>query len=144
MSENQHTMINFFCEDIDFKVSQIRKTKAWLKTIILNEGFELRDLNYLFCSDDYVLNINRQYLNHDFYTDIITFDNSEIHSQIEGDIFISIERVRENALMLSQSFDTELCRVLAHGLLHLVGYNDLTDDQEKQMRAKESFYLSLF
>ncbi len=137
-------MINFFCEDIDFKVSQIRKTKAWLKTIALNEGFELRDLNYLFCSDDYILNINRQYLNHDFYTDILTFDNSEVISQIEGDIFISIERVKENASILDQTFETELCRVLAHGLLHLAGYNDITDNEEQQMRTKESFYLSLF
>jgi probable rRNA maturation factor len=137
-------MINFFCEDIYFKVQQVRKTKTWLKIIAQQEGFELGNLNYMFCSDDYVLNVNREYLNHDFYTDIITFDNSESGLLIEGDIFISIERVRENALILNQFFETELKRVLAHGLLHLTGYDDLDDDQEKLMRQKEDFYLAQF
>jgi probable rRNA maturation factor len=137
-------MINFFCEDIEFKISQVRKTKIWLKTIAQQENFELGDLNYLFCSDDYVLNVNRQYLKHDFYTDIITFDNSESESIIEGDIFVSIERVKDNAVTLSQNFETELRRVLAHGLLHLIGYDDLTDEQENLMREKEGFYLALF
>jgi probable rRNA maturation factor len=141
---NQHTMINFFCEDVNFSVPQVRKTKTWLKTIAQQEGFGLSDLNYLFCSDEYVLNINRQYLDHDFYTDIITFDNSELTSQIEGDIFISIERIKDNANELGQNFETELRRVLAHGLLHLIGYNDLTDEQEFLMRQKEDFYLTIF
>jgi probable rRNA maturation factor len=137
-------MVNFFCEDIIFKVSEVRKTKAWLKTIATQESYELADLNYLFCSDDYVLNVNRQYLNHDFYTDIITFDNSESEQQIEGDVFISIERVKENAIELNQSFEDELRRVLAHGLLHLIGYDDLEDEQKNQMRQKENFYLAQF
>ncbi len=137
-------MINFFCEDVIFKVPQVRLTKTWLKNIAQQEGFELGDLNYMFCSDDYVLNINRQYLDHDFYTDIITFDNSESGSHIEGDIFVSVERVIENAVGLHQPFETELKRVLAHGLLHLTKYDDFTDEQELLMRQKEDFYLAQF
>lgn len=137
-------MINFFCEDIDFKVPQVRKTKTWLKTIALSEGFELKQLNYLFCSDEYVLNVNRQYLEHDFYTDIITFDNSEFENEIEGDIFVSIDRIKDNAETLKVSFKHELLRVLAHGVLHLVGYDDLEDEQEAAMRLKENYYLSIF
>ena len=137
-------MINFFCEDIEFKVPQSRSTKTWLKSIATTEGFELNQLNYLFCSDEHILSINRQYLEHDFYTDIITFDNSEDEKVIEGDIFISIERVQENAKNLNQIFEVEFRRVLAHGVLHLCGYNDTDDSQEEMMRTKEDFYLSLF
>lgn len=135
-------MISFFNEDVDFKVPQPRKTKDWLKGIIEAEGYKLNQLNYIFCSDEYLLNVNRQYLGHDFYTDIITFDNSEVEDKIEGDIFVSIERVQENAQELSKSFEEELRRVLAHGILHLVGYDDIEDDQELEMRNKEDFYLS--
>ncbi len=135
-------MIQFFNEDVDFKVPQSRKTKMWLKSIIETEGFALNQLNYIFCSDEYLLNINRQYLDHDFYTDIITFDNSEDDGMIEGDIFISIERVSENAAELHKSFEEELCRVLAHGVLHLVGFDDLEDEQEIEMRKKEDYYLA--
>ena len=137
-------MINFFCEDIEFKVPQSRSTKTWLKSIATTEGFELNQLNYLFCSDEHILSINRQYLEHDFYTDIITFDNSEDEKVIEGDIFISIERVQENAKNLNQIFEVEFRRVLAHGVLHLCGYDDTDDSQEELMRTKEDFYLSLF
>ena len=137
-------MINFFCEDIEFKVPQSRSTKTWLKSIATTEGFELNQLNYLFCSDEHILSINRQYLEHDFYTDIITFDNSEDEKVIEGDIFISIERVEENAKNLNQLFEVEFRRVLAHGVLHLCGYDDTDDSKEEIMRTKEDFYLSLF
>jgi probable rRNA maturation factor len=137
-------MISFFNEDIDFKLTQITKTKSWLKDIAKVEGFAMGELNYIFCSDDYLLNINREHLNHDFYTDIITFDNSEIAHKIDGDIFISIERVRENAQDFEKTFEDELRRVLAHGLLHLVGYDDLEDTSEAEMRSKEDFYLNLF
>jgi probable rRNA maturation factor len=135
-------MIHFFNEDVDFKVSHPRKTKAWLKSIVIAENYELNQLNYIFCSDEYLLTINQQYLNHDFYTDIITFDNSEEEGIVEGDIFVSIDRVRENAQELNKSFEEELLRVLAHGALHLVGYDDLEDEQELEMRKKEDFYLS--
>jgi rRNA maturation RNase YbeY len=135
-------MIHFFNEDVDFKVPNPRKTKTWLKGIINSEDYELNQLNYIFCSDEYLLNINRQYLDHDFYTDIITFDSSENKGIVEGDIFISIERVQENANDLNKTFEDELRRVLAHGILHLVGYNDIEDEQELEMRLKEDFYLS--
>lgn len=134
-------MIQFFIEDVDFKVPHPRKNKSWLESIIKAEGFTLNQLNYIFCSDEYLLNVNRQYLDHDFYTDIITFDNSEVENTVEGDIFISVDRVRENAEELSKSFEDELRRVLAHGILHLVGYDDIDDTHELEMRAKEDFYL---
>jgi rRNA maturation RNase YbeY len=137
-------MINFFYEGIYLKVQQVRKTKTWLKNIAQQEGFLIGDLNYIFCSDDHVLKVNQEYLNHDFYTDIITFDNSESDLHIEGDIFVSIDRVKENAITLNQPYETELRRVLAHGILHLTGYGDLDDDQEKIMRQKEDFYLTQF
>lgn len=136
-------MIQFFIEDVDFKVPQPRKTKSWLQAIIKAEGFTLNQLNYIFCSDEYLLNVNRQYLDHDFYTDIITFDNSEEEAVVEGDIFISIDRVKDNAHELNKSFEEELRRVLAHGILHLVGYDDHEDEQEQEMRDKEDFYLSM-
>ncbi|TAE99150.1 MAG: rRNA maturation RNase YbeY, partial [Runella slithyformis] len=109
-------MIHFFSEDISFKVPNIRQTKAWLKATAQAEGFKLNQLNYIFCSDEYLLGVNRQYLNHDFYTDIITFDNGEIEGEIEGDIFVSIERVRENATEFKKTFEEELKRVLVHGV----------------------------
>jgi probable rRNA maturation factor len=135
-------MITFFNEDVDFAVVTPRKTKTWLKSIIEREGYTLNQLNYIFCSDEYLLQINRQYLDHDFYTDIITFDNAEEEGSIEGDIFISIDRVQENATELCVPFEKELRRVLAHGVLHLVGYDDSEDEQEIEMRNKEDFYLS--
>lgn len=138
-------MIQFFNEDVDFKIPNPRKTKTWLKDIIESEGFELNQLNYIFCSDEYLLSVNQQYLNHDFYTDIITFDNSEeIEGIVEGDIFISIDRVKENAEQLSKTFKEELLRVLAHGVLHLVGYDDHEDEDELVMRQKEDTYIATF
>jgi probable rRNA maturation factor len=137
-------MIHFFNEDISFKVPNIRQTKAWLKATAQAEGFKLNQLNYIFCSDEYLLGVNRQYLNHDFYTDIITFDNGEMEDEIEGDIFVSIERVRENAAEFKKKFEEELKRVLVHGVLHLSGYGDKTEEEEKTMREKEDFYLHLY
>ena len=138
-------MIQFFNEDVDFKIPNPRKTKTWLKDIIESEGFELNQLNYIFCSDEYLLGVNQQYLNHDFYTDIITFDNSEeIEGIVEGDIFISIDRVKENAEQLSKTFKEELLRVLAHGVFNLVGYDDHEDEDELIMRQKEDTYIATF
>ncbi len=137
-------MINFHVEDIDFSLQQKLKIKNWLKRIIETEGFKTGDINYIFCSDDYLLKINIEYLDHDFLTDIITFDNSEEEERIEGDIFISIDRVKDNATAFQASFEHELKRVLAHGVLHLCGYMDKTDEEEKLMRTKENQYLQLF
>ncbi len=137
-------MINFHVEDIDFKIQQKQKIKNWLKAVVNSEGFALGDLNYVFCSDDYLLKINIEYLAHDYLTDIITFDNSEEEGLIEGDIFISIDRVRENAGTFEVSDSYELNRVLVHGILHLCGYPDKTDEEAKLMRSKENHYLRLF
>ena len=137
-------MVSFFSEDIDFKVVNPIKTKKWLKNASISEGYELSQLNYVFCSDEYLLEINKQYLDHDYFTDIITFDNSEEDNQLEGDIYISVDRVRENAATFHTDFDTEMRRVLIHGLLHLAGHDDTSEALKTAMRAKEDEYLRLF
>lgn len=137
-------MLAFFPEEIDFKVPQSVKTTKWIKTISQSEGYKIGDLNYIFCSDDYLLEINRQYLDHDYYTDIITFDNSEEENRLEGDIYVSVDRVRDNAESLNVPFDVELRRVLIHGLLHLMGFEDSDGQLKTQMRAKEDECLLLF
>ncbi|QRR02844.1 rRNA maturation RNase YbeY [Dyadobacter sandarakinus] len=137
-------MVNFFTEDVDFDLVKPLKTKKWLKSISESEGYAVGELNYVFCSDEYLLEINKQYLDHDYFTDIITFDNSEEEHVLEGDIYISIDRVRENAATFKADFDLEMRRVLAHGLLHLMGWEDADDDLKKQMRAKEDEVLSRF
>lgn len=136
--------INFFTEDIKFELSQKLKRKKWLKRLAETEGFQIQELNYIFCSDEYLYQVNMEYLNHDDYTDIITFDNSEQEKLIEGDIFISIDRVRENAEKHQQTEERELSRVISHGIFHLVGYKDKSDSETKQMRAKEEFAIDLF
>ena len=120
------------------------KVSAWLRHISKREGYKIIDLNYTFCSDDSLLEINIQYLNHNYYTDIITFDLSDIPREIEGDIYISIDRVKENAKINHSNFEEELLRVLAHGLLHLMGYKDKTKEDAKRMRDKEEECLILF
>jgi len=137
-------MIKFFSEDIVFKQPQSLKTSKWIKSTSESEGYKIGDLNYIFCSDEYLLEINRQYLQHDYYTDIITFDNSEEEGKLEGDIYISVERVRDNATNLNIDFEVELRRVLIHGLLHLLGFEDNTDELKQQMREKEDACLFLF
>ncbi len=137
-------MINFHYEEIDFKVKQILKIKAWLKSVIKEEGFLLSEINYILCNDEYLHKINLDYLDHDTYTDIITFDNSEEEKLIEGDIFVSIDRVQENAKDFNSPFEQELKRVLVHGVLHLCGYFDKSVEDEKLMRMKEEYYLNLY
>jgi rRNA maturation RNase YbeY len=136
-------MINFHSEAIDFKVVNPIKTKRWLKSVIKAEGFELSEINYVFCNDEYLHSINFEYLDHDTLTDIITFDNSEEDELIEGDIFVSIERIIDNTKDFNTTFEQEFKRVIVHGILHLCGYCDKTDQNEKQMREKEDYYLRL-
>ena len=136
--------IHFFSEDTKFELSQKLKRKNWLKKIAETEGFKIQELNYIFCSDEYLNQINVDYLDHDDYTDIITFDNSEEEKAIEGDIFISIDRVKENAVKHQQTEERELSRVISHGIFHLVGYKDKSHSEAKQMRAKEEFAIELF
>ena len=137
-----HT-VQFFYEDIDFTLENPSQIINWLTDTVTTEKHEMQCINYIFCSDEHLLNINTQFLNHDFYTDIITFDNSESHDIIEGDIFISIDRVEDNALTNQVSFANELNRVIIHGVLHLLGYNDKSKEEQKEMREKENAYLSL-
>lgn len=115
---------------------------SWISKVLEKEGKQLGDIAIVFCSDDYLLSMNKQYLNHDYYTDIITFDYSE-QQFVAGDLFISSDRVKENAAGLDLSFNDELNRVVIHGVLHLCGYKDKTKEDELLMRAKEDFALSL-
>lgn len=135
--------VNFFNQDITFKLPKQGKTRQWIKEVLSREKKQLAHLNYIFCSDEYLLSINKQYLKHNALTDIITFDNSEHGGPIEGDIFISIERVRANAKELKTGFDEELHRVLIHGVLHLSGYSDKSASDKSRMRKKEDACLSL-
>jgi probable rRNA maturation factor len=136
--------IQFFEEDIKFPLKEKNKYKRWLKAIAENDGFIITDLNYIFCTDEYLHKINLDYLNHDTYTDIITFDNSEEEKSIEGDIFVSIERIVENAEKLGSGVDIEILRVMSHGLLHLMGYRDKKKEDKKLMREMEDRCISLF
>ncbi len=131
--------INFFFEDIEQYHFNTEKVQTWLSNIAKKNSKFITDLNYIFCSDDYLLQVNIDYLNHDYYTDIITFDNSEQEEEIEGDIFISIDRINDNANMLNESFENELLRVLAHGFLHLIGFNDKTEKDQQEMTEQENF-----
>ena len=136
--------INFFSEEIKFQLPQKLKRKNWLKKIADSEGFQITELNYIFCSDEYLYQINVDYLSHHTYTDIITFDNSEEAKKIEGDIFIRIDRVKENAQKHNATEESELNRVISHGLFHLMGYKDKSKEQAETMRAKEEFAIELF
>ncbi len=134
--------IYFHFEDIEPINLNTTEISSWLSTITKEEKQSILLLNYIFCSDEYLLKVNQDYLEHDYYTDIITFDNSET-DEIEGDIFISIDRIKENSQTLKTSFENELMRVMVHGVLHLFGYGDKSTDEEKIMRSKEDAYLSL-
>lgn len=133
--------INFFAEDTTFNPDKKTLLRKWIKGTIEDEGYQLAELNYIFCSDTYLIEINRQYLNHDTYTDIITFDNSEVEKEITGDIFISIERIRENAKKFKVPVADELHRVMIHGTLHLLGYKDKGTESKKLMTQMEDKYL---
>ncbi len=135
--------INFFSEDINFTLPRKKSIKNWIQNVVKAEDFFLSDLNIVFSSDAYLLSINQQYLSHDYYTDIITFDNSDASGIVEGDIFISIDRVKDNALIHNKPFLIELHRVLIHGILHLMGYDDHSPHDILIMRQKEDCYLSL-
>ena len=136
-------MIHFCTEDITFSLKEKLKHKAWLSEVAKQEGKKILELTYVFCSDEYLLQINQEYLNHDTLTDIVTFDNSEDPKKIEGDIFISIDRVKENGEKLGTS-ETELERVMVHGLLHLLGYKDKKKEDKAAMTEKEDFYIKQY
>ena len=133
---------NLFHSECDFTLSKQDARSRWIINSIINESKRLGELNFIFCTDEYLLEKNIQFLNHDTYTDIITFDYCE-GNIISGDIFVSVERVTENANTFGVDFEDELDRVLIHGILHLAGYQDKSKEEVNTMREKEDFYLSL-
>ena len=135
-------MIQFFFENID-SIEITAQTSEWLKKLVTAENKKLGKINYIFVTDEGLLKVNQDFLNHDYYTDIITFDYVK-GKTISADIFVSLPRISENALEHSRDFESELHRVLAHGLLHLCGYKDKTEDEQNEMTVKEDFYLNLF
>ncbi len=136
-------MIWFFTQDISFNFTRKMQIRRWLKMVAGSEIREIGDVNIIFCSDNYILDVNLKYLQHDYYTDIITFDYCE-GKVLSGDLFISIDSVKENAEYYgASSFEEELNRVIVHGLLHLIGYDDHSEEDQKTMRAKENYYLSM-
>lgn len=135
--------IQFFEEDISYTLKDKTMVRQWIKAAITEEGFKLNELNYIFCSDAYLLQINQQFLDHDTYTDVISFSHSEEDAKIAGDIFISIPRIRENARKFNVSETEELHRVIIHGTLHLLGYNDKSAVAKSEMTQREDFYLAM-
>lgn len=151
-----NTAIHFHSEDVSFTPRNKTLLRSWITASLLKERKQPGEINFIFCSDDYLLEMNQTYLKHDTFTDIITFDysnelsteelrtpNSKLKT-ISGDIFISIDRIKENAEKFNTSFDNELHRVMIHGLLHLAGYKDKSKPDKTLMTQKEDFYLHLF
>lgn len=135
--------VYFHSEYVDFNLKPKLKYKNWLKNVIISEGKKPGEINIIFVNDERLLKINIEYLHHNYFTDIISFDYSE-QNLVSGDIFISIDRVKENAGKFEKSFLNELNRVIVHGVLHLLKYKDSTDEEKKQMRRMEDKYLDLF
>ncbi len=133
--------INFFSEDRNPPAFLRKKTKKWISDTITSRGFLIGEINYIFCSDDLIIEINNQYLNHDYYTDIITFDYTDLKT-VNADIYISIDRIKENSKIFKEKYLHEFYRVLIHGILHLTGQNDKTKQETKKMRDLENYYLS--
>jgi probable rRNA maturation factor len=129
--------INFFKEDIRFRLLYQEELRKWITGVISQKKFKIEEINYIFCSDKYLIQLNKKFLDHNFYTDIITFDNSSEKKKISADIFISIDSVKTNAQKFGSSFKNELHRVMIHGALHLTGYNDKTKEDRNTMRMME-------
>jgi len=136
--------VQFFSADARVPALPKTKLKSFINELFIQEGKILEELGYIFCSDEYLLKINQQFLQHDYYTDIITFDISERKRSVKGEIYISVDRVKDNARQLGETAFNEFLRVIFHGALHLSGYMDKTKSQQKMMRDKEDYYLSKF
>ncbi len=136
-------LISFFEEDVSYTLKDVDGHTRLLIQCVDKEGVKCGFLNFVFCSDQYVLDLNKKYLDHDYFTDILTFDQGDAET-IAGDIFISIDRAMENAVKFKVALEDEVRRLLIHGVLHLVGYKDATDEEKSQMRSKEDYYLSLW
>jgi probable rRNA maturation factor len=135
--------INYFYHKVNFKLKEPRKVTSWIKRVVEKEGSSIQEVNYVFCTDTYLLNLNKGFLKHNTFTDIITFDNAEGGSALEGEIYISFDRVKENAEKYQVRFEDELNRVMIHGVLHLLGYKDKKPSEKALMRKKEEACLSL-
>ena len=135
-------MIRYFCEDIKFTYKNKLANNRWLKMVAGSEIRKIGDINVIFCSDNYILDVNMKYLQHDYFTDIITFDYCE-GKVLSGDLFISVDSLRENSIEFGTDFEEELHRVIVHGVLHLIGYDDHTEEDKKVMRQKENYYLQM-
>ncbi len=138
-AEVPETPVSFHIEDVDVDLPDEQILVSWLLSVAAAEGQHFQEVSYIFCSDEYLRGINVEFLDHDYYTDIITFQLSD--HQIHGDLFISTDRVADNAHTHAVSFQHELCRVMVHGVLHLAGYGDKTPEEAALMRTKEDFYL---
>lgn len=136
-------MIQFTTQDIEMPSINQRAVTRWIKAVAAHYGFTVGNINYIFCSDERELEVNREFLGHDYYTDVITFDYSTA-STLNGDIFISLDTIRSNAEMVGTTFDQELLRIIIHGVLHLTGQADKTPETKAQMTAKEEHALSLW
>ncbi|OEK07087.1 rRNA maturation RNase YbeY [Roseivirga misakiensis] len=136
--------INFFTEEVNFELKHKKIIRQWLHDVSASNGQTIDALNYIYCSDNYLLDVNQQYLNHDYFTDIITFDNrDDLSAPISADLFISLDRVKDNASKQDAQFEHELHRVMVHGLLHLLGQNDKSPEEQKEMTKREEDSLSL-
>ncbi len=135
--------INFYAEEIDMPSLRKNDTKEWIKEVATSFGKKVGDISYIFCNDEKILEVNQTYLQHDYYTDIITFDYTE-GAKISGDLFISIDTVRSNAIQFEQDFDTELHRVIIHGILHLCGINDQSPEERANMINEENKALAKY
>lgn len=134
-------MFSFYNEDCNFLLNQKKIIEDLVIFIVTSYGKEVGEISYIFTSDAYLLQVNIEYLNHNFYTDVITFDYC-VDTIVSGDIFVSIERIRENSIKFSQNFNTEFLRVIVHGVLHLLGFNDSTDEEKIIMRGLENKFIS--
>lgn len=135
--------INYQSQDIKFVLKEKRKVSKWINDVVKSHQKKVGNISYIFCSNQYILELNQQYLNHNYFTDIITFDYC-YDNIVEGDIFISIDTVLDNSHRFKTNFNDELLRVIIHGVLHLVGFSDKTAKQQKQMRVLEDEALSIF
>jgi len=135
-------MISYFFEDTKFEFKNRRLNNQWLRLVAESEIRRIGNLNIIFCSDNYILDINQRFLQHDYFTDIITFDYCE-GDRLSGDLFISVDSVKENSIEFNTEFEDELNRVMVHGVLHLIGYDDHSDEDIAMMRKKENYYMSL-
>ena len=135
-------MISYYFEDTDFIFKGKLLNNRWLRLVAESEIRRIGDISIIFCSDNYILDVNQKYRQHDYFTDIITFDYCE-GDKLSGDLFISVDTVRENAIEYGTEFSEELHRVMVHGILHLIGYDDHEEEDIMMMRKKENYYLSL-